>query len=147
MRKLLFTFTLLIGLVGNFNFASAQSVNNSDRRQIERELERQIASDTNETVRVRITTAEAYSINNRETGVRRQASLEGRRNNGSDIWYDIVMNTRRDRIISANWSYGRNLARYGSMGFSSGDSRRSKLICSRPTANQFVTTSGSFPFA
>ncbi len=109
MRNLLFVFTLLISLIGNFNFASAQSVNNSDRRQIERELERQIANDTNETVRVRINTAEAYSINNRETGVRGQASLEGRRNNnGSDIWYEVVLNTRRDRIISANWSYGRN---------------------------------------
>ena len=43
MRNLLFT--LLITVFGNFNFAVAQSVNDSDRRQIERELERQIAND------------------------------------------------------------------------------------------------------
>ncbi len=106
MRNLLFTFTLLITL--NFNFAVAQSVSDSDRRQIERELERKISADTGETVRVRITSVEPYSISNRETGVRGQASLEGRRNNRNDIWFDVVMDTRRDRITSANWSYGRN---------------------------------------
>ena len=83
MRNLLFTFTLLITLIGNFNFAVAQSISDSDRRQIERELERQIASDTSETVRVRLTSVEPYSISNRESGVRGQASLEGRRSNQS----------------------------------------------------------------
>ena len=113
MRNLLFTFTLLFTLVGNLSFA--QSINDADRRLIERELERQISSDQSETVRVRVTTAESYSISNRETGVRGQALLEGRRSNQSsgqsgrnDISYDVVIDTRRDRITSANWSYGRN---------------------------------------
>ena len=113
MRNLLFTFTLLFTLVGNLAFA--QSINDADRRLIERELERQISSDQSETVRVRVTTAESYSISNRETGVRGQALLEGRRSNQSsgqsgrnDISYDVVIDTRRDRITSANWSYGRN---------------------------------------
>ncbi len=106
MRNLLFT--LLITLIGSLNFVVAQSVTDSDRRQIERELERQITSDTNETVRVRLTSVEPYSISNRETGVRGQASLEGRRNNRNDIWYEAVIDTRRDRITSAKWNYGRN---------------------------------------
>ncbi len=108
-------FTLLITVFGSLNFVAAQSINDSDHRQIERELERQIAAETNETVRVRIITAESYSISNRESGVRGQALLEGRRSNQSsgqsgrnDISYDVVIDTRRDRITSANWSYGRN---------------------------------------
>ena len=108
MRNLLFTFTLLITLVGNFNFVVAQSINDSDRRQIERELERQISTATGESVRVRITSVESYSISNRERGVRGQALLEGRPNNRKDISYDVAIDTRRDRITSANWSYGRN---------------------------------------
>lgn len=109
MRNLFFT--LLITVFGSLNFVAAQSVNDSDRRQIERELERKVAADTGETVRVRITTAEAYSISNRESGVRGQALLEGRRSNQSsgqsgrnDIAYDVVIDTRRDRITSVTWN-------------------------------------------
>ena len=109
MRNLLFTFTLLFTLVGNLAFA--QSINDADRHLIERELERQISSDQSETVRVRVTAAESYSISNRETGVRGQASLEGQRSmrpGRNDIRYDVVIDTRRAQITSANWSYGRN---------------------------------------
>lgn len=108
MRHLLFTFTLLITVLANFNWAAAQSINNSDRQQIERELERQIARDTNENVRVRLNSADTYYISNRETGVRGQASVEGRRNNRSDISYDVILDTRRNSITRATWSYGRN---------------------------------------
>ncbi len=111
MRNLLFTFASLITLFGNFNFAAAQSLTNSDRRQIERELERQIANDTNENVRVRLTSADTYSISSRETGVRGQASVEGRRsvsNGRTDIWYDVIVDTRRNNVTRATWSYGRN---------------------------------------
>jgi hypothetical protein len=109
MRNLLLTFVSLITLFGQFNFAVAQSLNDSDRRQIERELERQIANDTNESnVRVRLNSADTYFISNRETGVRGQAAVENRRGNRSDIWYDVIVDTRRNNITRANWSYDRN---------------------------------------
>lgn len=108
MKNLLFTFTLLFTIFGSLNFSLAQSIGNLggnvDRQQIERELERQIANDTNESVRVRISSSDTYYISNRETGVRGQARLESRRNNRSDIWYDVIIDTRRDRITRVNWS-------------------------------------------
>mgnify|MGYP000870977201 CR=1 FL=1 len=108
MRNLLFTFTLLIIVFANFTGAAAQSINNTDRQQIERELERQIARDTNDNnVRVRLNSADTYNISSREMGVRGQASLESRRNNRSDIWYDVIIDTRRNNITRATWSYGR----------------------------------------
>ncbi len=108
MKNLLFTLTLLFTFFGQFSVTRAQSVNDYDRQKIERELERRIAADTNETVRVRISTADKYSVSNRETGVRGQASLENRRGNRSDIWYDVIWDTRRDSITSATWRYSRN---------------------------------------
>jgi hypothetical protein len=107
MRNLLFTFGLLFTF--SFSLAIAQSINDSDRRQIERELERQIANDTNDSnVRVRLTSVDTYSISNRETGVRGQASVESRRGNRNEIWYDVIVDTRRNNITRATWSYGRN---------------------------------------
>ena len=108
MRKLFFTFSLFIASVGQLTFFDAQSVNDSDRRQIERELERQISSDTGETVKVRISSAESYSTGNRETGVRGQATVEGRRGNRKEIWYDAILDPRRNSSVRTNWSYGRN---------------------------------------
>jgi hypothetical protein len=107
MRNLLFTFGLLSTF--SFSLAIAQSINDFDRRQIERELERQIANDTNDSnVRVRLNSADTYFISNRETGVRGQASVESRRGNRNEIWYDVIVDTRRNNITRATWSYGRN---------------------------------------
>jgi hypothetical protein len=107
MRNLFFTFSLLFTF--SFSLAIAQSINDFDRRQIERELERQIANDTNDSnVRVRLTSTDTYSISNRETGVRGQASVESRRGNRNEIWYDVIVDTRRNNITRATWSYGRN---------------------------------------
>ncbi|HEX4945503.1 MAG TPA: RICIN domain-containing protein [Blastocatellia bacterium] len=113
MRKLLFLASLLITCFSQL--AIAQSINDSDRRQIERELERQIANDTNENIRVRLNSADTYYISNRETGVRGQATVEGRRSGSSgrnDIWYDVTLDTRRNNITRATWSYGRNPGGY-----------------------------------
>lgn len=110
MRKLLFTTSIIIALLGQLTFVLAQSVSDADRRQIERELERQISQDTGDNVRVRVTSAQASSTGNREMSVRGQATVEGRRgqNGRSDIWYDAILDTRRNSIIRTNWSYGRN---------------------------------------
>lgn len=108
MRKHFFTASILLALLGQFIFVNAQSINDSDRRQIERELERQISRDTGDNVRVRVQSAQAYSTGNRETSVRGQATVEGRRGSRNDIWYDVIIDTRRNQITRANWSYGRN---------------------------------------
>ena len=108
MRKLLFTASIMLALLGQLTFVNAQSVSDSDRRQIERELERQISSDTGDSVRVRVQSAQSYSNNNREMNVRGQATVEGRRGNRNDIWYDVIIDTRRNQVTRTNWSYGRN---------------------------------------
>jgi hypothetical protein len=108
MRKQIFTFSLFTILLGQLSFTLGQSISDYDRRLIERALERQISNDTNESVRVRINSAESYFINNRETGVRGQAEVEGRRGNRNEIWFDTVFDTRRNNITRTNWRYGRN---------------------------------------
>jgi len=106
MRKLLFTFSTFIFLLGIFQLVQAQSVSNSERQLIERELERKISSDTGENVTVRIRTAESYSLGNRENGVRGQATVQGRRTSQREISYDVVIDTRRNRISTVNWNEG-----------------------------------------
>lgn len=109
MKKLLFTLGLFIVLIGQGSAALAQrSINDADRRRIEQELERQLATDNRSNLRVRIITADAYFISNRETGVRGQAALEGRGNNRNEIWYETVLDSRRNTITNTTWGYGRN---------------------------------------
>ncbi len=108
MRNLLFTFTLCVAFLGQLTSVAAQSVSDSDRRQIERELERQLANDMGESVKVRLNSAESASTGNRELSVRGQASVEGRRSGRSEIWYDVIIDTRRNNITRTNWGQGRN---------------------------------------
>lgn len=110
MRKLIFTLGLFLVLIGQLSFALAQprNVSDADRRRIEQELERQISRDNRGNIRVRISTAESYYISNRETGVRGQAYLEGRNYNRNEIWYETVIENRRNSITNTTWGYGRN---------------------------------------
>lgn len=109
MKKLLFTLGLFIALLAQFSSVFAQrTINDSDRRRIEQELERQIATDNRSGVRVRLISADAYSVSNRETGVRGQATVEGRGNNRNEIWYETVIDNRRNAITNTTWGYGRN---------------------------------------
>ena len=107
MRNLLFTFILCVAFLGQLTSVAAQSVSDSDRRQIERELERQISNDTGESVKVRVNSAEAASTGNREMSVRGQATAESRRGR-NEIWYDVIIDTRRNNITRTNWGQGRN---------------------------------------
>jgi hypothetical protein len=106
MKKLFFTFSAFILLLGTFQLVQAQSVSSRERQLIERELERSISSDTGENVTVRIRTAESYSFSNRENGVRGQATVQGRRSSQREIYYDVVIDTRRNRISTVNWNEG-----------------------------------------
>ncbi|MBS1809209.1 MAG: RICIN domain-containing protein [Acidobacteria bacterium] len=109
MKKILFTLGVFITLLGQFGSVLAQrNISNSDRRKIEQELERQISTDNRSNIRVRILTADAYSISNRETGVRGQATVEGRGNNRNEIWYETIIDSRRNAITNTTWGYGRN---------------------------------------
>lgn len=109
MKKLLFTLGLFIVLLAEFSSVLAQrTISDSDRRRIEQELERQIATDNRGNFRVRLVTADAYPINNRETSVRGQATVEGRGNNRNEIWYETVIDNRRNGITNTTWGYGRN---------------------------------------
>ena len=122
MRKLLFTFSVFIFLLGTFQLVQAQSVSSSERQLIERELERRISNDTGENVTVRIRTAESYSFSNRENGVRGQATVQGRRASQREISYDVIIDTRRNRISTVNWNEGssRNYDQNTPTGVSSG---------------------------
>lgn len=110
MKKIFFSIGLLVTLLGQWSLSLAQvsGVSDSDRRSIERELERRISQDTGENVRVRINTAESYGLNNRDTAIRGTAYLEGGRNNRREIRFDVAIDQRRNRINSVNWSYTRD---------------------------------------
>jgi hypothetical protein len=88
--------------------ALAQSgpANSTDRETVRRELEYRLEREKGSNVEVRIETAESYFVSNGETGVRGRAQLRERGGRWDTIWYDTILDTRRNRATRVEWGYG-----------------------------------------
>lgn len=89
--------------------AQAGQANNADREAARRELEYRLAREKGSDVEVRLETAEAYFVGNGETGVRGRAQLRERGTRWETIWYDTLLDTRRNRATRLEWGYGNRI--------------------------------------
>ncbi len=100
--SLLLCFPLLV-------LAQSKPANNAEREAARRELEYRLAREKGYDVEVRIETAESYFISNGENGVRGRAQLRERGARWEAIWYDTVLDTRRNRATRVEWGYGNRI--------------------------------------
>lgn len=116
MKKAFLFVGMFLLWISASSLAGAQSNNASstERDLVRRELEAQLARDRGNDVFVRIETAESIRSGNFENNVRGTATITSRRGGSrEDIWFDFVVDARRNRISRSDWGYGRDSGNSG----------------------------------
>ncbi len=116
MKKAFLFVGMFLLWISASSLAGAQSNNASstERDLVRRELEAQLARDRGNDVFVRIETAESIRSSNFENNVRGTATITSRRGGSrEDIWFDFVVDARRNRISRSDWGYGRDSSNSG----------------------------------
>jgi len=99
---------LIIGLTGSALAQQYGQARREDRDLIQRELQSRIYNDERRSYDVRIVTAESAYSNRNENNIRGRAIISTGGSNGRNIWYEGVIDSRRNRVVSLSWGYEDN---------------------------------------
>ncbi|MFN0108081.1 MAG: RICIN domain-containing protein [Blastocatellia bacterium] len=107
-QNLIVLLLLFVGLAGGALAQQYSQARREDRDLIQRELRDRISSDERRNYDVRIETAETAYSNRDENLIRGRARLSGSGFNQQFVWYEGVIDSRRNRVINLRWGYEDN---------------------------------------
>lgn len=110
MKKLnLIAFVFLfVGLTGVAQAQQYGQARREERDLIQRELQNQIYNDERRNYDVRIETAETAYLSRDENSIRGRARINSGGFNWQNIWYEAVIDARRNRVSNLRWGYEDN---------------------------------------
>lgn len=107
-QNLILLFLLIVGLAGGVLAQQYGQARREDRDLIQRELRTQIYTDERRNYDVRIETAETSYSNRDENLIRGRALISTGGSGQRYVWYEGVIDSRRNRVSNLRWGYEDN---------------------------------------